>query len=158
MNYSMPGFPGSNLGPLSWWCHPAISYSYCPLLLLPSIFPNISVFSSRSALYIRWSKYWSFSISLSNDYSGLISFRIDCLISLQSKGLWRVFSSTTVWRHQFFGTQAFCIFLLSQPYMTTGKTVVLTIWTFVSKVMSLFFNMLSRFVIAFLARNKCLLI
>ena len=105
MDCSMPGFPGSNLGPLSWWCHPAVSYSYCPLLLLPSIFPNISVFSNRSALHMRWSKYWSFSICLSNDYSGLISFRIDCLISLQSKGLSRVFFNTTVQKHQFFGTQ-----------------------------------------------------
>ena len=115
----------------------------CPLLLLPSIFPSIRVFSNESVLPIRWPKYWNFnfSISPSNEYSGLISFRIDCfaLISLQSKGLSRIFFNTTVQKQQFFRVQ------LSHPYMTTGKTIVLTIWTFVGKVISLLFNMLLEF-------------
>ena len=95
-----------NSCPLSWWCHPTISYCCHPLLLLPSIFPSIKVFSNESFLLIRWPKYWSFrfSISPSNEYSGLISFRTDWLISLQSKGLSRVFSSSTVRKHQFFDT------------------------------------------------------
>ena len=112
----------SNSCPLSRWCHPTISSSvippshplsfhrliHCrPLLLLPSIFPSIRVFSNESVLHIRWPNYWSFSftISPSNEYSGLISFRIDCWISLQSKGLSRVFSNITVQTHWFFGTQ-----------------------------------------------------
>ena len=104
---------------LSRWCHLTISSSVVPFLL-PSIFPHIRVFSYESALHIRWSKYWSFSfnISPSNEYSGLISFRIDSLISLQSKGLSRLFSNTTasiIWLSAFF------IFQLSYPYMTTGK-------------------------------------
>ena len=96
-----------NSCPLSWWCHPTISYCRHPLLLLPSIFPSIKVFSSESFLLIRWPKYWSFSFSISpsNEYSGLISFRTDWLISLHSKGLSRVFSSSTVRKHQFFDTQ-----------------------------------------------------
>ena len=89
---------------------PSIHLVFChPLLLLPSIFPSIRVFSNESALHIRWPKYWSFSFSISpsSEYSGLISFRIDYLISLQSKGLSRVFSNTTIEKHQFFGTQPF---------------------------------------------------
>ena len=129
----------------------------CPLLLPPSIFPSIRVFSSESALHIRWPKYWSFSfsISLSSEYSGLISFGIDWLVSLQSRGLSRVFSNTTVQKHQFFSAQLF-LYLQSNshPYMTTGKIIALTRWTFVSKMMSLHFNMLPRFVIAFLLRSK----
>ena len=99
-----------------------------PLLLLPSVFPSIRVFSNESVLCIRWPKYWSFSFSISpsNEYSGLISFRLDWL---QSKGLSRVFSNTTVQKHQFFGTQVFSIAQLSHPYMTTGKTIALTIQT-----------------------------
>ena len=123
----------------------------CPLLLLPSIFPSIRVFSSESALCIRWWKYWGFSLSISpsNEYSRLISFKTGLTgwISLQSKGLSRVFSSTTVQKHEFFSTHPF---LLSNPHTT--------IWTFVGKVMSLLFNMLSRLVIAILPRRKCLLI
>ena len=126
-----------------------------PLLLLPSIFPSIRVFSSESALHIRWPKYWSFSFSISpsNEYSGLISFRIDGLIS---KGLSRVFSSTTIQKHQFFGT----LFMvqIAHPSVTAGKNIALTIQTFVSKTISLLFNMLSRFVIAFFPRSKCFLI
>ena len=118
-----------------------------PLLLSPSIFPGNRVFSNELVLRIRWPKYWSFSfiISPSNEYSGLISFRRTGWISLQSKGLSRVFSSTTVQKHQFFGVH-------------TGKTIALTRRTFVGKVMSLLFNTLSRLVIDFLPRCKCLLI
>ena len=96
----------SNWCPLSWWCHPTISSS-CPLFLLPSIFPSIRVFSNESVLHMRWPKYWSFSFSISpsNKYSGLVSFRMGWLDLLQSKGLSRVFSNTTVQKHQFFGTQ-----------------------------------------------------
>ena len=126
----------------------------CHHLLLPSIFPSSSVFSNESALRIRWPKYWSCSISPSNEYSGLISFRIDWLISLQTKGLSRVFSNTTVWKHQFFG---------SQPSLwsnsDTGKTITLTKQTFVGKVMSVLFYSLSTFVVAFFPpRSKHLLI
>ena len=109
-----------------------------PLLFPPSIPPSIRVFSNESALHIRWPKYWSFSfkISPSNGYSGLISFRI----SLQFKGLSRVFSNTTVQKHQFFGAQLSLIVQLSHLYMTNGKTIALTRWTFVGKVTSLLFN------------------
>ena len=129
-----------------------------PLLFLPSIFPGIEIFSNESALCIRWPKYWSFSISPSNEYSGLISFRINWfeLLAVQEtfKSLLQHHSlkASILWCSAFFMVQ------LSHPYMPPGKTVVLTRWTFVSKVMSLLFNMLSRFVIAFLPRNKSLLI
>ena len=127
-----------------------------PLLLLPSIFPSIRVFPNKSVLHIRWPKYWnfSFSTSLSNEYSGLTYFRIDWfdLLSLQGtlKSLLQHHSSraSIVW------CSALLMVQLSHPYMTTGKTIVLTRWTFVSKVMSLLFNMLSRLVIAFLSRSK----
>ena len=128
-----------------------------PLLLLPSIFPSIRVFSSESALCIRWPKYWSFSFSISpsSQYSELISFRINWfdLLAVQ----WRIFSSTTVWKHQL-QQSAFFMVQLSHPCMIIGKTIALTIWTFVGKVMSLLFNMLSKLVTAFLPRSKCLLI
>ena len=128
----------------------------CPLLL-PSIFSSIRVFSNDSVLHIRWPKYWSFSISLSNEYSGLISFRIDCFDLLLSKGLSRVYqhhsSKASVLRHS-----TFFMVWISHPQMTSGKTTALSIWTFVGKVMSLLFNMLSRFVIAFLPRSNLLLI
>ena len=125
------------------------------LLLLPSIFPSIRVFSSESVLHIRWPKYWSCSNSLSNEYSGLISFRIAWfdLLAVQEtlKSLLQHHSSKAlVLLHS-----GFFIVQLSHPYMTTGKTIALT---FVDKVMSLLFNMLSRFVIAFLPRSKRLLI
>ena len=122
----------------------------CPLLLLPSIFPSIKVFSNESALRIRWPKYWgfSFNISPSNEYSGLISFRMDCLDLLQSKGLSRVFSNTTVQKHQFYA-QSSLWSKASHPYMTTRKTIALTRWTFAGRVMSQLFNMLSRLVITF---------
>ena len=101
------------------------------LLLLPSNFPRIRVFSNESAFLIRWPKYWSFSFSISpsNEYSGLIFLRIDWLISLLSKVLSRVFSNTTVWKHQFFGAQFFFMVELSHLYMTTGKTLALTMQT-----------------------------
>ena len=127
-----------------------------PLLLLPSVFPSIRIFSTESVLHIRWPKYWSFSFStsLSNEYSGLIYFRIDWfdLLSLQGtlKSLLQHHSSrvSVVW------CSALLMVQLSHPYMTTGKTIVLTRWTFVSKGMSLLFNMLSRLVIAFISRSK----
>ena len=130
-----------------------------PLLLLPSIFPSIRVFSNESALHIRWPKYWSFSfsISLSNEYSGLISFRIDWLDLLAVQGTLKSLhhhsSKVSILLHS-----AFFIVQLSHPYMTTGKTIALTRQTFVDKVMSLLFNMLSRLVIALLPRSKHLLI
>ena len=131
-----------------------------PLLLLPSIFPSIRGFYNESVLCIRWPKYWSFSfsISLSNEYSGLISFRMDWfdLPAVQGtlKSLLQHHSSkaSILWHSAFFMVQ------LSHPYMTTGKTIALTRRTFVGKVTSLLFNMLSRLVIAFLPRSKSLLI
>ena len=128
-----------------------------PLLLLPSIFPSIRVFSNELALPIRWQKYWSFSFSIrpSNKYSGLISFRTDW--SLLSKGLSKVFSSTSL-KASNFQRSAFFLVQLSHPYMTNGKIKALIRQTFISKVMSLFFNTLSMFVIAFLPRSKHLLI
>ena len=130
-----------------------------PFLLLPSIFPSIRVFSSESVLYIRWPKYWSFTSAwvLPMNIQDWFPLGWTGWISLLSKGLSRVFSNTTVQKHQFFSTQLFMV-QLSHPYLTTGKTIALTRQTFVDKVMSLFFNMLPRLVIAFLPRNKCLLI
>src|SRR5574337_19274 len=131
-----------------------------PLLLLPSIFPSTRVFSNESALRIRWPKYWSFSFSLSpfNEYSGLISFRIDWLDLFAVQGTLKSLLQHHSSKASILHCLAFFIAQLSHPYLTTGKTVALTRWTFVSKVMSLFFNMLSRLVIAFLPRSKCLLI
>ena len=128
----------------------------CRPLLLPSIFPNIRVFSKESVLHIRWPKYWNFSFNIrpSNKYSGLISFRRDWLVLLAVQGtlmnlLQHHSSRASVLRHS-----AFFIVQLSHPYVTTGKTIALTRWTFVGKVMSLLLNMLSRLVIAFLPRSK----
>ena len=140
---------------------PSNHLSLChPLLLLLSIFPSIRVFSNESALCIRWSKYWSFSFSIShsNEYSGLISFRMDWLDLLAVQGTLKSLlqhhrSKASILQHS-----AFFIVLLSHPYMTIGKTIALTSWTFVGKVMFLVFNMLSRLVIAFLPRSKHLLI
>ena len=131
----------------------------CPLLLPPSIFPRIRVFSIESVLHIRWPKYWNFSfnISPSNEYSGLISLRMDWLDSLQSKGLSRVLqhhnSKASILR-----CSAFFIVQLLHPYMTTGKTIALTRQTFVGKIMSMLFNMLSGLVITFLPKSNHLLI
>ena len=112
----------SNSCPLSWWWHPTNLSSVIPLLLLPSIFTSIKVFSNESVLYIKWPKYWSFSFSISpsSEYSGWISFRIDWL-DILSKGPSRVFSNTTVQKHQFFGAQLFFTVQLSHPCITTGK-------------------------------------
>ena len=132
----------------------------CPLLLLPSIFPSIRVFSNESALCIRWPKYWSFSfnISPSNKHPGLISFRVDWLDLLAVQGTLKSLlqhhsSKASILQHS-----AFFIVQLLHPYMTTGKTIALTRRTFVGKVMSLLLNMLSRLVINFLPRSKHLLI
>ena len=131
-----------------------------PLLLLSSIFPSIRVFSSESVLAIRWPKYWSFtfSISPSNEYSGLISFRIDCLDLLGVQGTLKSLFQHHSSKASTLQCSAFFMIQLSYPYMTTGKTIALTGWTFVGKVMSLLFNMISSLVIAFLPRNKRLLI
>ena len=131
-----------------------------PLLLLPSIFLSIRVFSNESALCIRWPNYcsFSFSISPSNEYSGLISFRIGWFDLLTVQGTLKSLlqhhgsKASVLWCSAFFMVQ------ISEPYMTPGKTVALTVWTFVAKVMSLLFNTLSRFVIAFLPRSKGFLI
>ena len=133
----------------------------CPLLLRsPSIFPSIRVFSNESALRIRWPKYWSFifSISHSNEYSGLISFRIDCLDLLGVQGTLKILLQQLSSKASILQHSAFFTVHLSHPYMTTGKTIALTRWTFVGKVMSLLYNILSRLVITFLPRSKCLVI
>ena len=142
----------SNSCPLSQWCHPTISSSVSPS---PAQHQG---FSNESILYIRWPKYWSFSFSISpsNEYSGLISFRINWFDLLAVQGTLKSLlqhhnSKTSILQHS-----AFFMVQLSHPYMTTGKTIVLTRWTFVGKVMSLHFNMLSRLVITFLQRSKSL--
>ena len=133
---------------------------YCPLLLPPSIFPSIRVFSNESVLHIKWPKYWSFSFSISpsNEYSELISFRMNWLDLLAVQGILRSLLQHHSSKALSLRCSAFFIVQLSHPYMTTGKTIALTRGTFVGKVMSLLFNMLSRLVIAFLPRRKCLLI
>ena len=131
-----------------------------PLLILPSVFPSIRVFSNELALHIRWPKYrsFSFNISPSNEYTGLISFRMDWLDHLAVQGALKSFlqhhssNSSVLWHSAFFMVQ------LSHSYMTIGKTIALTRWTFVRKKMSLLLNMLSRLVIVFLPRSKRLLI
>ena len=131
-----------------------------PLLLLPSIYPSIGVFSNESALRIRWPKYWSFSfnISPSNEHSGLISFRMDWLDLLAIQGTLKSFLQHHSAKAPNFQHSAFFTIQLSHPYMTTGKTIALTKWTFVGKVMSLLFNMLSSLIITLLPRSKHLLI
>ena len=131
-----------------------------PLLLTPSIFPCIRVFSSESALCIRWPECWSFSfnISPSNEYSALISFRMDWLDLLAVQGTLKSLLQNHSSKPSILWHSAFFIVQLSHPYMTTGKTIALTRWTFVGKVMPLLFNMLSRLVITFLPRSKRLLI
>ena len=139
---------------------PSNQFILCCPLLPPSIFPSIRVFSNESALRIRWPKYWSFSFSISpfNEYTGLISFRMDWLDLLAVQGtlksLFQHYSSkASILQHP-----AFFTVQLSHPYVTTGKTIALTRRTFVDKVTALLFNMLSRLVITFLPRSKCLLI
>ena len=128
------------------------------LLLLSSVFPSIRVFSSESLLHIRRPKYWSFGFSTSNEYSGLISFRIDWFDFLAVQGTLKSHLQHHSSKASVLQCSAFFIVQLLHLYMTTGKTIALTRWTFVGKVMSLLFNTLSRFVIAFLPRSKCLLI
>ena len=161
----MPGFPvdhylpelAQTQCPLSWWCHPTISSSVIPFSSYLQSFP--AVFSTESILCIRWPKDWrfSFSISPSNEYSGLVSFRMDRLdllaVQRTLKSLLQHSSKALILQHP-----AFFIVQLSHPHMTTGKTIALTSWTFFCKVMSLLFNMLPRLVIAFLPRSKRLLI
>ena len=152
MDYSTPGFPVHHqllelAQTHAHWVSDTIQSSH-PLPSpspLPSIFPNIRGFSNESVLHIRWPKYWSFSFSISpsNEYSGQISFRMDWFWRLLEK------SNTTLQKHQFFGTHPSLV-QFSHLYMTTGKTIALTIWIFVGKVISLLFNMLSRLVIVFL--------
>ena len=167
MDCSMLGFPVlHHLPELTQnhvhWVSDAIQHLIlcCPLLLPPSIFPSIRIFSSESVLHIRCPKCWSFSFSISpsNEYSGLISFRMDWfdLLAVQGipKGLLQHYSS----KASIPRCSAFFVVQLSHPYMTTGKTVALTRWTFVGKVMFLLLNMLSRLVITFLPRSNCLLI
>ena len=141
MDCSTPGFPAitsSNMSIES--VMPSSHLILCrPLLLLPSIFPSIRVFSNESVLYIRWPKYWSFSISPANEYSGLISFRIDWFDFLAVQGTLKSLLQHHSSKASILQRSAFFMVHLSYPYMTTGKTIALTRWTFVSKVISLLF-------------------
>ena len=132
----------------------------CPFLLLPPIPPNIRVFPNESTLHMRWQKYWtfSFSIILSKEHPGLIPFRMDWLDLLAVQGTLKSLLQHHSTKASILRCSAFFTVQLSHPYMTTGKTTALTRWTFVGKVMSLFFNMLSKLVITFLPRSKRLLI
>ena len=131
-----------------------------PLLLLPSIPSSIRIYSNESTLHIKWSKYWSFSFSISpsNEHPGLISLRMDCLDLLAVQGTLKSLFQHHSSKASILRCSAFFIVQLSHPYMTTGKTIALTRWTFIGKVMSLLLNMLSRLVITFLPRSKYLLI
>ena len=130
------------------------------LLLLPSIIPSIRVISNESVIPIRWSKYWSFSFSISpfKEYSALFLFRLDWLDRLGVQGTLKSLLQHYSSKASFLGCSAFFIIQLSHPYMTTGKTIALTRWTFVGKVISLLFNILSKLIKTFLPRSKCLLI
>ena len=166
MNHSMPGLPVRHQLPVPpkpvfiELMMPSNHLILCRPLLLPPIFPSIRVFSNESALRIRWPKYWcfGFNISPSNEHSGLISFRMDWLDLLAVQGTLKSLlqqhssKASILWRSSFFTVQ------LSHPYMTTGKTIALTRRTLVGKVMSLLLNIISRLVITFLPRSKCLLI
>ena len=149
----------SNSCPWSLWCHPTISSFVIPFSSCLQSFP-IRVFSNESVLHIRGLKYWSFSFSISpsDEYPGLISFRMDWFDLLAVQGTLKSLLQCHSSKASILLSSGFFIVQLSHPYMTNGKTVVLTRWTFVGKVMSLFLNMLSRLVIAFLPRRKCLLI
>ena len=158
--HGLPEF-AKNSCPLSWKCHPVNYLILCYLLLLlPSCFPSIRIFSSESALCIGWPQYWSFSCSVSpsNEYSRLISFRIDSFdfvaVHETCKSLlqYHISKASILWHSAFFMVQ------LSHLYMTTAETIALTIWTFVGKVLFLLFNKLPMFFIAFLPRSKCFLI
>ena len=145
----------SNPCPPSQWCHPTISSSCCPLFLLPSIFPSIRIFSNESTLCMRWPKYWSFNFSNSpsNEHPGLISFRMDRLDLLAVQGTLKSLLQHHCSNASSLQCSAFFIVQLSHPYLTIGKTIALTRRTFVGKVISLLFNMLSRLVITFLPRS-----
>ena len=166
MDYSMPGLPVYHQLPEFTQSQVELVMPSnhlilcCPLLLLPSILPSIRVFSNESGLCIRWPKYWSFSFSISpsSEHPGLFSFRKDWLGLLAVQGTLKSLLQHHNSRASILQCSAFFIVQLSHPYMTTGKTKALTRWNFVGKVMSLLFNMLSRLVITFLPRNKCLLI
>ena len=165
MDCSMPGFPVHHqLLELTQthvhWVGDAIHLILChPLLLPPSILPSIKVFSNESVLHIRWPKYWSFSFSISpsNEHLGLISFRMDWLDLLAVQGTLKSLLQHHSLKESFLLHSVLFIVQFSHPYMTTGKTMALTRWTFVGKVMSLPFNMLSRLVKIFLPRSKRLL-
>ena len=163
LQHTRPSCPSPTPGvysdsyPLSWGCH----LNLCrPLLLLPPIPPSIRVFSNESDLCIRWPKYWtfSFSVSPSNEYSGLISIKIDWLDCLAVQGTLKSLLQHHSSKASILQCSAFFIVQLSHPYMTTGKTIALTRRAFLSNVMSLLFNMLSGLVIAFLPRGRFLLI
>ena len=167
MDCSTPGFPVHHQLPglaqtHIHWVSDAIQplIRYCPLLLLPSIYTSISVFSNESVLPIRWPKYWSFSFSMStsNEYSGLISFRMDWLDLLAVQGTLKSLLQHHSSKASILQCSAFFMVQLSHPHMTTRKTIDLTRRTFAGKVISLLFNMLSRLIIAFLPRSKHLLI
>ena len=147
----IPGVYSSSC-PLSWWCHPTISFSVVPF---SSRLQSFRVFSNESVLRIRWPKNWSFSFSISpfNEYSGLISFRMDWLDLLAVQGTLKSFLQHHSSKASILWCSVFFISQLSHPYMTTGKTIALTIWTFDGKEISLLFNMLSRLVIIFLPRS-----
>ena len=153
MDHNMPGLPVHHQLPeftqthVHWSVMPSNHLILChPFLLLPSIFPSIRVFSNESAVYIKWPKYWSFSLNInpSNEHSGLISFRIDWLVLLAVQGTLKSLLQYHSSKASILLCSAFFIVQLSHPYMTTGKTIALTRWTFVGKVMSLLFDMPSR--------------
>ena len=150
----------SNSRPFSQWWHPAISSSVVPSSSCPQSLPGITVFSNESTLYMKWPKYWSFSFSIipSKEHPGLISFRMDWLDLLAVQGTLKSLLQYHSSKASILQCSAFFTVQLSHSYMTTGKTVALTRWTLVGKVMSLLLNMLSRLVITFLPRSKCLLI
>ena len=169
MDCSTPGFPVHHQllelaqTPRSldgWWCHPTISSSVIPFSSCPQSFPASWSFFNKSVLCIRWPKYWSFSFSISpsNEYSGLISFRFDWFDLLASPRDSQESSPTPQYKSINSSVFSFLYGPTVTSYMTTGKTIALTKWTLVGKVMSLRFNMLSRLVIAFLPRSKCLFI
>ena len=146
--------------PSTQWCHPAISSSVVPFSSCPQIPPSIRVFSNESTLRMRWPKYWSFSFSIIpyKEFPGLISFRMDWFDLLADQGTLKSLLQHHTLKASILPCSAFFIVQVSHPYMTTGKTIALTRWTFVRKVMSLFLNVLSRLVITFLPRSKRLLI
>ena len=150
----------SNSCPLSRWCHPTISSSVIPFSSCLQSFPASGCFPKMSALHIRWPKHWSFSfnISPSNEHPGLVSFRMDWLDLLAVQGTLKSLLQHHSSKASVLRCSAFIMVQLSHLYMTPGKTIALTRWTFFGKVISLFFNILSWLVIAFLPRSKCLLI